>query len=211
MSANNLVETATHPLIQETLTRLRDHKTPPGEFRRLAITLGGLLVYEAMSELKTRDVAVETPVGAARGVVLSDYVILAPILRAGLLLAEGAQALLPNARIYHVGLKRDEDTLEAISYYCKLPEKLPPESRVFILDPMLATGGSAVAAIALFDRMQIERIHLVSLVAAPEGIANVHAKFPKVKITLAAIDERLNERAYVVPGLGDAGDRGFGT
>jgi len=211
ISSGPSVKVANHPLIQHTLTRLRDYQTPSSEFRRLAIKLGEYLVYEAMNELTTRVAGVETPIGPAKGKTLSDYVILAPILRAGLLLAEGAQHLLPTARIYHIGLKRDENTLQAVSYYTKLPEALPPESRVFVLDPMLATGGSAAAAITLFHDLGVEHIHLISFVAAPEGIKKVQSEFPKAGVTLAAIDEHLNEHGYIVPGLGDAGDRAFGT
>jgi uracil phosphoribosyltransferase len=169
------------------------------------------LVYEAMRDLSTRPAGVETPVGPATGVVLTDYVILAPVLRAGLILAEAAQQLFPNSRIYHIGLRRDEATLQAISYYAKLPEALPSESNVYVLDPMLATGGSAVAAISLFNELGVKSIHLVSFVAAPEGIKKVQAKFPHVMITTGAIDDHLNEHGYIVPGLGDAGDRIFGT
>lgn len=169
------------------------------------------LIYEAMRELSTRPAGVETPIGPATGVVLTDYIVLAPILRAGLILSEAAQALFPNARIYHIGLRRDETTLQAISYYARLPEALPPESRVYVLDPMLATGGSAVAAISLFADHGVSAIHLVSFVASPQGIAHVHEKFPDVKITTGAVDDYLNEHGYIVPGLGDAGDRIFGT
>jgi len=211
VSTKALVKVVEHPLVKYTLTRLRDYQTPSSEFRQLAIELGRFLVYEAMTELTQRAAKVETPIGPAQGTVLSDYVILAPVLRAGLVLAEGAQHLLPSARVYHVGLRRDESTLEAISYYARLPENLPTESRVFVLDPMLATGGSAVAAISLFAKMGVKEIHLVSFVAAPEGIKQVHSKYPTVKITTAAIDQGLNEHAYIVPGLGDAGDRSFGT
>jgi uracil phosphoribosyltransferase len=119
--------------------------------------------------------------------------------------------LVPNARVYHIGLRRDETTLQAISYYAKLPDALPTDSRVFVLDPMLATGGSAVAAISLFANLKVTNINLVSFVAAPEGIKRVQESFPNVKITTGAIDDRLNEHAYIVPGLGDAGDRIFGT
>jgi len=205
------VQVCNHPLIQQTLTRLRDYQTPSSEFRRRAGQLSHFLVFEAMRELTTREAGVETPLGPAKGVVLSDYVILAPILRAGLILSESAQDLLPNARIYHIGLKRDEETLQAISYYAKLPEALPSESRVYILDPMLATGGTSIAAIELFAKLGVTTIHQVSFVAAPEGIKRVHEKFPNVKITVGAIDDHLNEHAYIVPGLGDAGDRIFGT
>lgn len=205
------VKVANHPLVQQILTRIRDYQTPTGEFRQKALQLSKFLVYEAMSELSTREVGVQTPVGAAKGLALTDYLILAPVLRAGLILAEAAQELMPSARIYHVGLRRDEATLQAISYYAKLPEALPSESRVYVLDPMLATGGSAVAAISLFTNLKVQTIHLVSFVAAPEGIKRVHEKFPQVKITTASIDDNLNEHGYIVPGLGDAGDRIFGT
>ncbi|MBS1999981.1 MAG: uracil phosphoribosyltransferase [Candidatus Obscuribacterales bacterium] len=205
------VKVANHPLVQQILTRIRDYQTPTGEFRQKALQLSKFLVYEAMSELSTREVGVQTPVGAAKGIALTDYLILAPVLRAGLILAEAAQELMPSARIYHVGLRRDEATLQAISYYAKLPEALPAESRVYVLDPMLATGGSAVAAISLFTDLKVQTIHLVSFVAAPEGIKRVHSKFPQVKITTASVDSNLNEHGYIVPGLGDAGDRIFGT
>ncbi len=205
------LQVCNHPLAQQVLTKLRDYQTPSNEFRRRAEQLSYYLVYEAMRDLGTRQTGVETPIGPARGSVISDYVILAPVLRAGLILAQAAQDLLPNARIYHIGLRRDEQTLQAISYYAKLPEALPPESRVFVLDPMLATGGSAVAAISLFTELKVNTIHLVSFVAAPEGIKKVHSKFPQVKITTASVDDCLNEHGYIVPGLGDAGDRIFGT
>lgn len=200
-----------HPLVQKTLTGLRDLQTPSHEFRALAHRLSYFLVYEALKDLNVRSVGVETPVGPGSGVVLTDYIILAPVLRAGLVLADAAQQLFPNVRIYHIGLKRDEETLEAKSYYAKLPDTLPPDCRVYILDPMLATGGSAVAAISLFDQMDVKSIHLVSFVAAPEGVQRVHKAFPNVKITTAAVDDHLNEFGYIVPGLGDAGDRIFGT
>lgn len=205
------VQVCNHPLVQHLLTRIRDYQTPAGEFRCRAGQMSRYLVYEAMRELSTRPAGVETPVAPATGVVLTDYVILAPILRAGLILAEAAQDLVPNARIYHIGLRRDEATLQAISYYAKLPEALPAESRVFILDPMLATGGSAIAAISLFTELGVNTIHLVSFVSSPEGIKKVHERFPQVAITTGAIDDHLNEHGYIVPGLGDAGDRIFGT
>lgn len=200
-----------HPLVQKTLTDLRDLSTPSHEFRALAHRLSYFLVYEAMKSLSVRSVGVETPVGPGEGVVLTDYIILAPVLRAGLVLSEAAQQLFPNVRIYHVGLKRDEETLEAKSYYAKLPDTLPPDCRVFILDPMLATGGSAVAAISLFDKLGVETIQLVNFVASPEGVERVHKAYPNVKIVTASMDSHLNEHGYIVPGLGDAGDRIFGT
>jgi uracil phosphoribosyltransferase len=205
------VQVVNHPIVAQLLTRIRDYQTPSSDFRRRAAQMSQYLVYEAMRDLQTRPAGVETPVGPATGAVLSDYVILAPVLRAGLVLLQAAQDLVPSARIYHIGLRRDEQTLEAISYYAKLPDALPSDSRVFVLDPMLATGGSAVAAISLFTNLKVHNIDLVSFVAAPEGIKHVHANFPQVKITTAAIDECLNEHGYIVPGLGDAGDRIFGT
>jgi uracil phosphoribosyltransferase len=205
------VQVVKHPIVAQLLTRIRDYQTPSSDFRRRATQMSHYLVYEAMRDLSTRPAGVETPVGPATGSVLSDYVILAPVLRAGLALLQAAQDLVPSARIYHIGLRRDEQTLEAISYYAKLPEALPTDSRVFVLDPMLATGGSAVAAISLFTNLKVNNIDLVCFVAAPEGIKHVQSKFPQVKITTAAIDECLNEHGYIVPGLGDAGDRIFGT
>lgn len=211
ITAETKVKVASHPLVQQLLTKLRDYQTPSSEFRHRAAQMSRYLMYEAFSDLSTREVGVETPVGSSKGIVLSDYVILAPVLRAGLVLAEGAQELFPAARIYHIGLRRDETTLQAISYYAKLPEALPPDSITFVLDPMLATGGSACAAISLFDKLGVKTINLVSFVASPEGIKRVHDKFPDVRITTASVDEGLNEHGYIVPGLGDAGDRIFGT
>lgn len=206
------VQIVEHPLALQMLTRLRDYTTPPNEFRKCARTLSQYLCYEAMRDLTARDAGVETPLGPAKGVALIDYVVIAPILRAGLVMAEAAQEIMPTtARVYHLGLRRDESTLQAISYYTKLPERLPMDSKVFILDPMLATGGSAVAAISLFAELKVSDINLVSFLAAPEGIKHVHDKFPRVRITVSSIDECLNEHGYIVPGLGDAGDRIFGT
>ena len=211
ISTETLIKVADHSLIQNVLTKMRDYQTPSHEFRQHAKLLSHYLVYEAMRSLSTRASGVETPMGPAKGAVLTDYVIFAPILRAGLILSEAAQDLFADARVYHIGLRRDEQTLKAISYYAKLPDALPLESCVFVLDPMLATGGSAVAAISLFHRLSVRSIHLVSFVAAPEGIKNVHSKFPNIHITTAAIDDHLNEHGYIIPGLGDAGDRLFGT
>lgn len=211
IAVDSKVQVIDHPVVQHLLTRLRDYQTAPHRFRRYAISLSEYLVYEASRAMVSRPVAVETPVGPAKGTALTDYVILAPVLRAGLVMAEAAQKILPAAKIYHVGLKRDEETLEAKSYYAKLPDSLPSDSRVLVLDPMLATGGSAVAAIELFKKLGVKNIHLVSFVAAPEGIKRVHTAFADVQITVASVDEKLNEVGYIVPGLGDAGDRIFGT
>lgn len=214
MTAGTMTNVAVidHPLAQQQLTRLRDYQTTTSEFRRRSRLLSGMLAYEAMSDLVAREAGVETPLGPAKGVVISDYVVVAPILRAGLILAEAVQEIMPpTARVYHIGLRRDEETLQAISYYNKLPDTLPADSRVYVLDPMLATGGSAVAAIQLFAKLGVNNVHLVSFLAAPEGIKYVVKHFPKIKITTAAIDDHLNEHGYIVPGLGDAGDRIFGT
>lgn len=210
-STSPAVKIVNHPLVQNLLTRLRDYQTPSSEFRHKSLQLSHFLIYEAASDLNSRQTGIETPIAQAKGIALSDYVILAPILRAGLVLAEAAQELLPNARIYHIGLHRDEETLQAISYYSELPEVLPADSCVFILDPMLATGGSAVAAITLFAGLKVKTIKLISFVASPEGIAKVHKQFPQVEIVTASVDHQLNEHGYIVPGLGDAGDRIFGT
>jgi len=211
IAVDNKVQVIEHPVVQHLLTRLRDYQTAPHKFRRYSLSLSEYLVYEAARFINFREVGVETPVGPAKGQALSDYVILAPVLRAGLIMAEAAQKILPAARIYHVGLKRDEATLQAQSYYAKLPESLPSDSRVIVLDPMLATGGSAVAAIELFKKLNVKTIQLVSFVAAPEGIKKVHSVFPDVQITCGSVDNNLNEHGYIVPGLGDAGDRIFGT
>lgn len=205
------VNVVDHPLAKRALTVLRDFQTNCDEFRHTSLKLSGYLIYEAMRQLETREIGLETPVGRGLGVAMTDYTIVAPVLRAGMIMSEVAQQMLPDLKIYHIGLKRDEKTLEAHSYYVKLPDSLPPDCRVFILDPMLATGGSAVAAISLFNKLGVSKIHLVSFLAAPEGIKNVHDNFPDVIITTAAIDDHLNEHGYIVPGLGDAGDRIFGT
>ena len=205
------IQVVHHPLIQSLLTKIRDISTNNYEFRQSCKILSRFLVYEAIKDLNMRLTEVKTPVGNASGVVLTDYVILAPVLRAGLVMAEEAQILLPNAKIYHIGLKRNEETLEAMSYYSNLPKQIPTESVVFILDPMLATGGSALSVCKLFDDLKISNINLVSIVSAPEGIDKIHSNFPHIKIITASIDKCLNEKGYIVPGLGDCGDRLFAT
>ena len=211
IALGNKVQVVDHPVVQHLLTKLRDYQTQSPDFRRYSITLSQYLIYEASRQMIVRELAVETPVGQAKGSALTDYVILAPVLRAGLVMAEAAQKMLPAARIYHVGLKRDETTLEAISYYAKLPDSLPPDSRVIVLDPMLATGGSATATADVLKRWGVTKIKFVGLIAAPEGIKAMQPAHPDIDIYVAAIDDHLNERAYIVPGLGDAGDRQFGT
>lgn len=204
------VYVSTHPLVAHKLTRLRDKNTDPKKFRELVREIAALLAYEATADLRLQPRAVETPLAPTTGYDLFDKVGLVPILRAGLGMVEGVWELLPMAEVWHIGLYRDEQTLRPVEYY----NKLPLESRVsvcFILDPMLATGGSAVATADILKRWGVKRIKFVGLIGAPEGIRAMQSHHPDVPIYLAAIDDHLNERGYIVPGLGDAGDRQFGT
>lgn len=199
-----------HPLIEHKLTLLRDKRTEPTLFRQLVRELATLLTYEATQDLATEPLEVETPLMKAQGVQLRDRIGLVPILRAGLGMVEGVWALLPSAQVWHIGLYRDERTLKPVEYYNKLPVE-PTVSLCLILDPMLATGGSAVATADILKRWGVKRIKFVGLIGAPEGIALMQQRHPDIPIHLAAVDERLNERGYILPGLGDAGDRQFGT
>jgi uracil phosphoribosyltransferase len=201
---------AHHPLVQARLSELRARSTPPREFRRLVDDLALLLIYEATAELATVPCTVETPVGRAAGVQLLGTIAFVPILRAGLGMVPAALRLFPDAPVWHLGLCRDEVSLQPVEYYNRLSRFAPCE-RALILDPMLATGGSAVAAIAALRRLGVRQIGLVHLIAAPEGVRAVEAADPAVRIQVAAVDERLNEHGFIVPGLGDAGDRQFGT
>lgn len=208
MSALRAVE---HPLLQHKLTAMRDKSAGPKEFRDLLREATILLVAEATRFLKVEEIAVETPLAEAKGSRLAGLPPVAvPILRAGLAMVEGFLALIPNALIGHVGLYRDPITHKPVEYYFKMPPELDKRD-VFILDPMLATGGSAVAAADFIKEAGAESISLVCLVAAPEGIARLERHHPDIPIYTAAVDERLDERAYIVPGLGDAGDRLYGT
>lgn len=199
-----------HPLIEHKLTLLRDKRTEPTLFRQLVRELATLLTYEATQDLATEPLEVETPLMKAQGVQLRDRIGLVPILRAGLGMVEGVWALLPSAQVWHIGLYRDERTLKPVEYYNKLPVE-PTVSLCLILDPMLATGGSAAATADILKRWGVKRIKFVGLIGAPEGIALMQQRHPDIPIHLAAVDERLNERGYILPGLGDAGDRQFGT
>lgn len=201
---------STHPLVAHKLARLRSVKTEPKKFRELVRELGALLAYEATTDLRTVPVQVETPLGIAPGRELQDKIGLVPILRAGLGMVEGMWELMPSAEVWHIGLYRDERTLKPVEYYNKLPVE-PTVSVCLILDPMLATGGSAVATVDILKRWGVKRIKFVGLIAAPEGIHRLHSSHPDVPIHIAAIDDHLNEHGYIVPGLGDAGDRQFGT
>lgn len=206
----NFVTVIAHPLVQHNLTKLRDARTDPEAFRRGLGEVASLMVYEATRSFQTRSVAVRTPLKRTRGAHLKHEVILVPILRAGLGMLSSILQLIPHARVGFIGLKRHEQTLKASVYHKSLPADLG-SFEIILIDPMLATGGSAVAALKLLADRGGARVRLVSLVAAPEGIAHVHAHSPKLPIFTAAIDEKLNARGYIVPGLGDAGDRLFGV
>jgi uracil phosphoribosyltransferase len=199
-----------HPLVAHKLALLRSTTTEPKKFRELVREIGALMAYEATADLLTMPRDVETPLGIAPGVELQEKIGLVPILRAGLGMVEGVWGLMPTAEVWHIGLYRDERTLKPVEYYNKLPVE-PTVSVCLILDPMLATGGSAVATVDVLKRWGVKKIKFVGILGAPEGIQLMQARHPEVPIHLAAIDERLNEYGYILPGLGDAGDRQFGT
>lgn len=199
-----------HPLVQYNLGRLRDKRTEPEDFRRSLAQVAALMIYEATRSLETRSVSVTTPLAKTTAQKLSRDVVLVPVLRAGLGMLNAILDLIPNARVGFIGLKRHEQTLKASVYHKSLPENLS-NFEVILIDPMLATGGSSVAALNLLAERKARRIRMVNLVAAPEGIRYVQRFFPQVPIFTAAVDDHLNEKGYIVPGLGDAGDRLFGT
>lgn len=200
-----------HPLIQHKLSLIRDKNTGSKEFRELVNEVAMLMAYEATRDLPLTEAEVETPICPCKTKVLAGKKIgVVPILRAGLGMLDGVLRLIPAARVGHIGLYRDPETLEPVEYYCKLPGDIT-ERDLIVLDPMLATGGSATAAIAYLRKAGVKNIKLVVLVAAPVGIETVLAADPDVQIYTCAIDEGLNDHAYIVPGLGDAGDRIFGT
>jgi uracil phosphoribosyltransferase len=199
-----------HPLVAHKLTRLRDKHTDPKKFRELVREIAALLAYEATADLAVIERQVETPLARTTGAELREKIGLVPILRAGLGMVEGIWELMPTSEVWHIGLYRDEQTLKPVEYYNKLPIE-PTVSVCLILDPMLATGGSAVATTDVLKRWGVKKIKFVGLIGAPEGIRNMQEHHPDVPIYLAAIDDHLNERGYILPGLGDAGDRQFGT
>ncbi|HET90817.1 MAG TPA: uracil phosphoribosyltransferase [Chloroflexi bacterium] len=204
------VHISTHPLVQHKMTLLRDQRTDPKKFRELLREVAVLIVYDATADLAVEDVAVVTPLGQAAGQRLRERVGLVPVLRAGLGMVEGIWNLMPNAEVWHIGLVRDEQTLEPIEYYNRLPIS-PTVDVCLVLDPMLATGGSAAAAVDILKRWGAKRIKFVGVIAASEGVRRMTTAHPDVPLYLAAVDEGLNEVGYIVPGLGDAGDRMFGT
>ncbi len=199
-----------HPLVAHKLTRLRDRNTDPKKFRELVREIAALLAYEATADLQITHKKIKTPLASLVGTELKEKIGLVPILRAGLGMVEGFWELMPTAEVWHIGLYRDERTLKPVEYYNKLPIE-PTVSVCLILDPMLATGGSAVATVNVLKRWGVNKIKFVGLIGAPEGISALQAAHPDVSIYLAAVDERLNEHGYILPGLGDAGDRQFGT
>jgi uracil phosphoribosyltransferase len=199
-----------HPLVHDALVTLRDKRTPPEGFRRAATRISVLLASEAMRELPATDVSVETPLGPAPGRLVTPDVVVVPVLRAGLGMLDAVLELVPHARVGHIGLQRDESTAVASQYYSKLPGGLE-KSYVLMIDPMLATGGSAVAALTLLSRAGAKRVRIVCIVAAPEGIALVEQQHPDVVIYTPVVDRGLNDLKYIVPGLGDFGDRLYGT
>lgn len=204
------VVVSSHPIVRHHLARLRDTRTPPAEFRRLVRTLAILLAQEATADLETSPGEVTTPLGRAATRTLADVVGIVPILRAGLGMADGLLELIPEAEVWHIGLFRDEATLRPTEYYNKFPPR-PRVTLAMLVDPMLATGGSAVRACEILKAAGVPRLKLLSLIAAPEGIARVNQAMPDVDIHVGAVDERLNEVGFIYPGLGDAGDRQFAT
>jgi uracil phosphoribosyltransferase len=201
---------SSHPLVAHKLAILREKTTEPKKFRELVRELTWLLGYEAMADLATRERTVETPLEATPGAELEPRVGLVPVLRAGLGMVEAMLELIPTAEVWHIGLYRDERTLKPVEYYNKLPDAASVQL-CLILDPMLATGGSASATVDILKAWGAARIKQVSLIAAPEGVQTLAAAHPDVDVHIAALDSHLNERGYIVPGLGDAGDRQFGT
>ena len=208
---DNMVHIFDHPLIQHKLAILRDERTGVKEFREIVSEIATLMCYEATRDLPTEEVTIKTPVATGTFRTLAGKKLaIVPVLRAGLGMVDGILTLIPSAKVGHIGLYRDPDTLEPVEYYCKMPTDIA-ERDVIILDPMLATGGSASAAIQFIKNYEVKHIKLMNIIAAPEGIERVHHDHPDVDIYCAALDEKLNDHGYIVPGLGDAGDRIFGT
>ena len=201
----------THPLIQHKISKLRDKNTGTAEFRALVEEIAMLMGYEALKDLPTEDVCIETPIEECMTPVIAGRnLAIVPILRAGLGMVSGLQALVPTAKIGHIGLYRDEETHEPHEYYCKLPSDCD-EREVFVVDPMLATGGSCIAALQMLKDKGVKHLRFMCIIAAPEGVKHLQEAHPDVDVYIGALDDHLNEHKYIVPGLGDAGDRIFGT
>ncbi len=208
---NEKVHILDHPLLQHKLSILRDERTGVKEFREIVSEIAALECYEATRDLPLKEVEIKTPITTASFKTLAGKKLaIVPILRAGLGMVDGILDLIPSAKVGHIGLYRDPETHEPVEYYCKMPNDIA-ERDVIVLDPMLATGGSAAAAIGFIKKYGCKHIKLMNVIAAPEGIACIQKAHPDVDIYVAAVDEKLNENAYIVPGLGDAGDRIFGT
>ena len=200
-----------HPLLQHKLSILRDENTGVKDFREVVSEIATLMCYEATRDLPLEEVEIKTPITTAKfKTIAGKKLAIVPVLRAGLGMVDGILTLIPSAKVGHIGLYRDPDTLEPVEYYCKMPNDIA-KREVIILDPMLATGGSASAAIQFIKNYEVKNIKLMNIIAAPEGIQRVHHDHPDVDIYCAALDEKLNDHGYIVPGLGDAGDRIFGT
>ncbi len=199
-----------HPLIQAKLTKLRDRRTDRLQFRQILEELTALMVYEITRDFPVVEVEVETPLERTRGVELARPVVLVPILRAGIVMLDGVLSLIPSARVGHIGIYRDKATLKPVEYFVKLPNNLA-DALTIVVDPMLATGGSAVHAVSLVKERGGRDVRFLCLVAAPEGLKALHKVHPDVPVYAAALDRQLDEHGYILPGLGDAGDRLFGT
>lgn len=200
-----------HPLIKHKITYIKDKNTQTKEFRELVEEIAMLMAYEVTRDLPLEEIDIETPLIATKSQIISGKkLVIVPILRAGIGMVDGMLNMIPAAKVGHVGLYRDPETLKPVEYFCKLPKEIE-ERTVIVVDPMLATGGSASAAITLIKEKGARDIKLVCLVGCPEGVAEVHKQHPEVEIYLACMDEKLNEHGYILPGLGDAGDRIFGT
>jgi uracil phosphoribosyltransferase len=204
------VHISTHPLVKHKMALLRDQRTDPKKFRELLREISTFLAYEATADLATENVSVTTPLGRSDAYRLQERVGLVPILRAGLGMVEGVWNMMPNAEVWHIGLRRDEQTLEPIEYYARLPVS-PAVDLSLVLDPMLATGGSAAAAVDILKDWGAKRIKFLGVIASTQGVRHLSDAHPDVPLYLAAVDEQLNDAGYIVPGLGDAGDRLFGT
>ena len=201
----------THPLIRHKITLLRKEDTSTNEFRKLVEEIAMLMGYEALSDLETQDITVKTPIEeSVQPVISGKKLAVVPILRAGLGMVNGILALVPSAKVGHIGLYRDPQTYEPVEYYCKLPSDCD-EREVFVVDPMLATGGSCIAALQMLKDKGVKHLRFMCIIAAPEGVQKLHEEHPDVQIYVGHLDRELNENAYICPGLGDAGDRIFGT